>query len=902
MADIARRSLHKVTYAPIRPSPEDEATGAIAKRQRGLEKVVFANALHTSTAEIEAVKGTLHPREDRETIAALGVINEATSRGGRARAGWDRLGQTRIEAMIAAGRMIATYRRAQRAELRATAHQLAADHAAYVRSKLEGDVLSGDATRPTRAEPVAARAAAALATVMAEPLAAAAAAPPSPTIDPGGNGAGTAAWPPATGVDPRLSAASLKTSFGAALDWARVRDPARADALANLARRVAAVAVDFSDLTAVDWDGFTDAVVGTSEDAPDWTDDLTDGFEERMQVEPIGRLHLERIDMTPVGIVRGELVHSVGLAPQETVTVIHREWSSREVSFEKVVSEEFEQSTEEGVTENTELASATETQSRHSSALSMEATTSGSWGFASASGTVGYNSTSDDETTKRDSRNHSIEVTRKASSRTRKEHKVTLTVKQQAGVEDESVRTLTNPSETDPMRIDFHQLVRDWRVDLYRYGLRLTYDIVVPAPGIDLLANVDELRRIDHQLGQPFAFTLIPAEITRENWQALAARYGADVQPPEPEILHLHRQLAYPHRTDDEAEPPRYDTLEFDVPAGYYVRRGHFLAFFSLYSGGHYNVVETGIAPIGHNGPEMRSWESELTYLAGRTGQVAVVAFSEGLVAGHARAALEVNQSQDGWRAWQNQAWAAMRKGAEEQWQLRRQDLQQRRDQLSEELGRWDPLTLRRMEREEVMKTTLKWIFGPAFDLMPSEVSRLYGGEDGGLATLEPSRLTVAQWAQAMGLGEFVKFLHQAIEWENVLYFVYPYFWDDPRNHALKRFLHHPDSLHQTFLRGGAARVVLTVRPGFEESFTKLFEAGRLDADLGDHPYLTIAQEIRNYAETHYPGIPGSTPDNEPSPEEVEAAERGEHVARWHEYTPVSALDITINTPLDELK
>ncbi len=873
MATGYRRSLNKVTYAPIRPSAADEASGAVGRRKRGLEKVVFANALHTSPSEIDAVKAMVNPEQQPNVIGALDAIRGVVARGGTARAGWRGLAWTPSEAVAAAGRAIAAHRRTERAELRTQAHQLAADHAAYLRAKLQGSVIGAAPPIAIAAEPAMSVTCGIVA--MMTP----------PPVD-----------------DPRLSAASLRSSFGAAMRWARVGSPARADTIGTLARKVAGLTIDFSNLAAVDWDHFADAVIDTSEDMPDWTDDLTDGFEERMKIEPIGRLHLERIDMTPAGIVRGELVHSVGLAPAETITLIHREWSSREVGFEKVVSEEFEQSTEDGVTENTELASATETQARHASALSMEATASGSWGFASASATVGYNSTSGDETTKRDSRNHSIQVTRKASSRSRKEHKVTLTVKEQAGVEDQSVRTITNPSENHAMRIDLHQMVRDWKVDLYRYGLRLTYDIVVPAPGIDLLSNVDELRSIDHRLGRPFTFSLTPADITLANWQSLAARHGAEVEPPDPPVRHIEQQLVYPHRPQDEAEAPRYDTLEFDVPEGYYVKGGFFRAFLSLYTGGHYNVVDSGAGPIGHNGPETRSYETALDYLIGRVGRVVVVMFGEGLVAGHAKATLEVVQSQDGWRAWQNRAWTAMRKAAEERWQLERQDLQQRRDRLAEELGRWDPLTLRRMEREEVMKTTLKWIFGPAFDLMPSEVSRLYGGGDG-LARLEPSRLTAEQWAQTMGVGEFVKFLHQAIEWENVLYFVYPYFWDHPRNHSMKRFLHHPDSLHQSFLRGGAARVVLTVRPGFEESFTRLFETGSLDGELGNHPYLTIAQEIRAYAAAHYPGIPGTNGNgNEPSPEAVEAAERGERIASWREYTPVSALDITINTPLNELK
>src|SRR5262245_29225347 len=94
------------------------------------------------------------------------------------------------------------------------------------------------------------------------------------------------------------------------------------------------------------------------------------------------------------------------------------------------------------------------------------------------------------------------------------------------------------------------------------------------------------------------------------------------------------------------------------------------------------------------------------------------------------------------------------------------------------------------------------------------------------LASIDPAGLTHQEWARVMGSGEFIKFLHQAIEWENTIFFPYPYFWDHPRNHTYKRFLNHPDALYRTFLRAGAARVVLPVRPGFEESFTQLFETG----------------------------------------------------------------------------
>lgn len=880
MADPSRRSLEKVTFSSIVPDADDLRSGAVAKRQRGLEKVAFVNSLRATVGEIEAAKKAA---TDDDARAGLDAIAGALYGGARRRLGWKAVASTPVPALAAAGRALARHRLETRATLVKLAGALVADHRAHLQKQVQRDTSGEAAHAPARA--------------------------PSPPSNPGdgeiGPYGGTVAdnpWRPDPTQDPRMSAPSLRASFADALAWARVTAPGRADELAA----VTAAVVGFDRATfpgqiGGDWDAITDAVVGAGGETEDWTHDLVDGFEERMKVEPVGRVHLERIDMSPAGILRGELVHSVALAPKETITVIHREWSSREAGFEKVVSDEFEQSTEDGVTENTELSQATEVQSRHASELSTDATVTGSYMFASASVSLGYHSTSEDQTSRQVSRNHAVAVTRKASARTRKEHKTTFTVKETAGVEDQVVRTLTNPSETAPLRIDFHQMLRKWKVDLYRHGVRLTYDLVVPAPGIDLLQNIDELRRVDHQLAQPFTFPLAPAAITRASWPGLAARYGADVPPPPAEKTLHHEQLAFGNPSADEADHMRFESFDFEVPEGFSVARGELTAYFTLDQGGFFDVFDDPPPPVSRPaGADNRllAYRSGLEHLRGRSGPVTVVLGLYRVRSGHAQATVELVPTLDAFRAWQQTAWSALRAGAEAQWNGQRQELRQRREQLGVEIGAWDPLSLRRLEREELMKTTLKWIFGPAFDLMPSEVVRLYTPDSGGVATIEPSRLSPAEWAQVMGFGEFIKFLQQAIEWENVLYFVYPYFWDNPRNHKLKRFLNHPDTVHRAFLRGGAARVVLTVRPGFEESFTRLFETGALDEELStDHPYLTIAQEIRAYAAATYPGIPPSNTD----PEALDALERGVQIGQWYEFTPISALDISVNTPLDEL-
>ena len=62
--------------------------------------------------------------------------------------------------------------------------------------------------------------------------------------------------------------------------------------------------------------------------------DLNYYFQQRMQIEPVGMLHLERMSFIPAGIERGELVHSVPLSPGEEVNISHKEWSNTSEEFE----------------------------------------------------------------------------------------------------------------------------------------------------------------------------------------------------------------------------------------------------------------------------------------------------------------------------------------------------------------------------------------------------------------------------------------------------------------------------------------------------------------------------------------------------------------------------------------
>jgi hypothetical protein len=624
-----------------------------------------------------------------------------------------------------------------------------------------------------------------------------------------------------------------------------------------------------------------------------------DAFQQHIAISPVGRLHLERIDMIPAGIERGELVGTVPMTPKETVTIVHKEWSIISQEFESIVTDQIENFSERGVTEKTELSQSTDSQSKHSSALDLSAQVSGSYGFVTFSASSKLDLNSSDELTRKDSRNHTESQTRKASLRTKKEHKVTIDTKSTIGKEETSTRTVMNPSDTNAMRIDYFSMIRKWRVQLYRYGLRMTYDIAIPEPGATFREVYSQINEIKVQLAIPFTFSVKPEDITPKTYTGLAVYYNVPLEAPPDAFIPFTVSDVFAPGNDGSWH---INKLEFDIADGY-VLTGALLdadlgnfdhpdRWFKFY-GGPENLITTT--------PEA-SLHSEMTWLHGALGHQKLQYIIQNMDMVSFGIAITASVRPEVLQAWQARSWAALRQGALNQYYENAQRLQQMREQLAAQAAAGDTLTLRREENEEIMKAILRWLFGPSFHIVPSDISVLAQppAKPGGFASIanpEQGHMDDQGWNRILHYGEMIKFLHEAIEWENVLYFLYPYFWDVPSNWDAARILTHPDPTRQAFLRAGSARVVLTIRPGFEISFAALMETGAFSNELPpDHPYVTIGQEIQNYARTNYPGIPPANPGKDGNASKDGKGESGILIAEWFEYTPSSGIDIALTS------
>ena len=94
------------------------------------------------------------------------------------------------------------------------------------------------------------------------------------------------------------------------------------------------------------------------------------------------------------------------------------------------------------MTENTELAQATTSQTAHSN--NINATLTGTYGPVTATVSTGFGSQDQDSQSATESRKHAVVTARSAASRVKQEHKVTVSTSSTAGSADASARLLEN--------------------------------------------------------------------------------------------------------------------------------------------------------------------------------------------------------------------------------------------------------------------------------------------------------------------------------------------------------------------------------------------------------------------------------------------------------------------------
>jgi hypothetical protein len=106
-----------------------------------------------------------------------------------------------------------------------------------------------------------------------------------------------------------------------------------------------------------------------------------------------------------------------------------------------------------------------------------------------------------------------------------------------------------------------------------------------------------------------------------------------------------------------------------------------------------------------------------------------------------------------------------------------------------------------------------------------------------------------------------VQFIEQSLEWSNIVYICYPYYWGRRTEWVRDVNSASADPDFDQFLNAGSARVVVPVRPGFENLmlfylYTGVIWGGTQPPAPNDPNYLSIAEEIESLQRGATDGTP----------------------------------------------
>ena len=87
---------------------------------------------------------------------------------------------------------------------------------------------------------------------------------------------------------------------------------------------------------------------------------------------------------------------------------------------------------------------------------------------------------------------------------------------------------------------------------------------------------------------------------------------------------------------------------------------------------------------------------------------------------------------------------------------------------------------------------------------------------------------------EAWSEGQYVRFVEQAFEWENMQYLFYPYFWGKKKDWPVNSRLEDTDPLFKSFLQAGSCRINIPVRPGFEDAINTFLSTGKIPWDSSE--------------------------------------------------------------------
>lgn len=205
-----------------------------------------------------------------------------------------------------------------------------------------------------------------------------------------------------------------------------------------------------------------------------------------------------------------------------------------------------------------------------------------------------------------------------------------------------------------------------------------------------------------------------------------------------------------------------------------------------------------------------------------------------------------LDTSSDLFRKWQREVYSQIIEAYEKRLSEFYEKLNAIKQNASEKFEN-NPLNFRQIEQTILRMNCISYLIAPYGEFPNRNFGKdLYSqhGPDSFSSTRIDNTLDLDEYAA------FVKFIEQAFEWNIMSYSFYPFYWGNKDDWDTLYQNDISDPLFKSFMQAGMARVVVTVRPGFEYAVLlymitgKIWAGGRVPV-YGDTNYVSIVNELK---------------------------------------------------------
>ncbi len=447
------------------------------------------------------------------------------------------------------------------------------------------------------------------------------------------------------------------------------------------------------------------------------------------------------------------------------------------------------------------------------------------------------------------------------------------------------------------------------RFQIWRYPDRLQLEFEIPEPGRYLLEQLSDLPARPAGVGKPPAFELPAGGITPENYLALASLFGASglPEPPQP-VTGVSTAIALMAK-DAPTAPPDYwngpilsQMVEVAVPPGYaatsvkanieatplhaiwhremsdhvgYDQQETLHAITATVAVGDQMIFEKETGPFADSTNSIMTAGASSNHLvqyfdghlhhAGTAQTLATpislkVPISVVLVgawSGNVGIELTCALTAQARAAWVQGVYDALR-AAHDVWQ-REWRAEQAMAGTRAMLAERSPARNEELMTNEVRRHVISWLLGES----PFRGRKAVPDRAGGAS--EPDNSPDIDIAAALGSASTIQFLEQALEWSNLAWVNYPYYWADRDRWSELLDLETIDPALGAFLRAGSIRVVVPARPGMSTAvlhwltYRQPWLGGSCAPVPGEAMYISVAEEIRDQLMPPADGVPGES-------------------------------------------